>query len=197
MNDDRSGHLARLDDIDDLKVADGYENVRGWSVLSSDGLKVGEVKHLIADPQAMRVRYLEVELDAGVAGGGRARDRRALLPIGGVRLDDREDHVVVDTMASAQFATLPTYADGAPITRSYETSLRDGFAGGTGTAAAGAGTAAAAGLVGTHGEGSTTSRTTGSTHADDFYAHDSYSDDRFRGGRRATGDVRDDTRPDR
>jgi uncharacterized protein (TIGR02271 family) len=182
MRDQNSGHLARLEDIDDVKVADGYNDVRGWDVRSSDGQKVGEVKHLIADPTAMRVRYLEVELDDAALGAtGTSNDRRALLPIGAVRIDDDRDDVIVDTLASAQFGGLPRYAEGTQITREYETSLRDRFSAGTAPAAA-AGSAGAAGLVNTYGAAGA------STGSDDFYTHDAYNEDRFRGGRRSSGD---------
>jgi uncharacterized protein (TIGR02271 family) len=173
MRDQNAGHLARLEDLDDMKVADGYENVRGWHVRSSDGQHVGEVKHLIADPAAMRVRYLEVELDERVTAGRTAGDRRALLPIGAVRIDDRRDEVIVDSMASAQFEGLPTFADGTTITREYETSLRDRFTAG---GAAAAGSAGAAGLV-------DTGESTGGGDGD-FYAHHAYDESRFRAGRR-------------
>ena len=179
MTDHTAGHLARLEDLDDVKVADGYNDVRGWDVRSADGQKVGEVKHLIADPAAMRVRYLEVELDDSVRAGATSNDRRALLPIGAVRLDDDRDDVIVDSLASAQFGGLPTYAEGTPISRGYETSLRERFTAGGAAAAGAAGLAAAS--------------TGASRSSDDFYEHDAYNEDRFRAGRSARGTSTDDT----
>jgi len=189
------GRLARLDDLRDFKVADGDPDVRGWDVVGSDGRKLGEVKHLIADPAAMRVRYLEVELDRSVREGG---DRRVLLPIGTARLDDARDEVIVDSIAGVDAGTLPTYAEGADITRDYESTLRGRFTGGTHSAdtssrdlradprsgdlrAAGGSVGGPAGGAGRR-----------DRNEDDFYAADLYDESRFR-RRPALGD-RDEAR---
>ena len=89
--------LARLDELDDYKVADGYPDPRGWDVKARDGRKAGEVKHLLVDRQAMRVAYLEVELDRELyAGADRDRDRVVHVPVQQARLDDDRDEVLVD-----------------------------------------------------------------------------------------------------
>ena len=176
---ENAGRLARLDDLRDFKVADGDPDVRGWDVVGSDGRKLGEVKHLIADPAAMRVRYLEVELDRSVREGG---DRRVLLPIGTARLDDTRDEVIVDSIAGVDAGTLPTYAEGADITRDYESTLRGRFSGGTRSAdtspddlrsddvrAAGSAVGGIAGGAGRAGR-----------DEEDFYAADLYDESRFR-----------------
>jgi uncharacterized protein (TIGR02271 family) len=168
------GRLARLDDLRDFKVAEGDPDVRGWDVVGSDGRKLGEVKHLIADPAAMRVRYLEVELDRSVREGG---DRRVLLPIGTARLDDARDEVIVDSIAGVDAGTLPTYAEGADITRDYESTLRGRFTSGARPAdtsvddvrAAGSGVGGLAGGTGRR-----------DRDEDDFYAADLYDESRFR-----------------
>jgi uncharacterized protein (TIGR02271 family) len=116
--------LARLDELRGYKVAEGSYDVRGWTVVADDGRPIGEVKHLIADPAAMTVRYLEVELDRDVS--PRA-DRRTLVPVGAVQLDEERDLVLVDAIAAVDTVTLPTYPAGAEITRDYEASLRDRF----------------------------------------------------------------------
>src|SRR5919201_3039830 len=100
------GGLVLLSDAKDLKVAEGNPDVRGWDVLAADGTEVGEVKDLLVDPGAMKVRYLVVELDKEVAG---TDDRRVLIPVGAARLDDDDDKVLLQGMALQALAGLPPY----------------------------------------------------------------------------------------
>lgn len=176
MNDDLD-RVVPLDQLDDYKVAEGDPDVRGWEVVASDGRKIGEVDQLLVDTAAMKVRYLDVDVDNDlVAGATDASDRHVLIPIGYARLDEASDRVIVDQLASSDVVGLPEYTHG-PITRDFETSVRSRFdagytAGGT-TAAAGA-----AGLASTG-----TADTTRDTD-NDFYSHDLYDDNRFYGARR-------------
>jgi photosynthetic reaction center H subunit len=84
MNDDRTDlHLdrtpsGRLDEalpgsaltplrrLRDYRIAHGDPDVRGWQVLGADGRPIGEVDDLLVDTEALRVRYLDVALDAGL-----------------------------------------------------------------------------------------------------------------------------------
>ncbi len=170
MADKQTGGVYPLDELDDFKVADGDVDPRGWTVYSQDGQKLGEVKDLLVDTTAMKVRYLDVELDRDVAGGSRD-NRHVLFPVGTARLDDKDDRVFVDAGATS-VAGLPAYARGGAVTRDYENSLRQGFVTAAGTTA---GTAADPGEI---------------TAAElDYYNHDHYSTNRFYGNRqRGDGD---------
>ncbi len=174
MNDDLD-RVVPLDQLDDYKVAEGDPDVRGWEVVASDGRKIGEVDQLLVDTAAMKVRYLDVDVDNDlVAGATDASDRHVLIPIGYARLDEGSDRVIVDNLASSDVVGLPEYTHG-PITRDFETSVRSRFDSGysaTGTAA----TAGAAGLASTD--------TTDTTRDTEFYSHDLYDDNRFYGARR-------------
>ena len=176
MNDDLD-RVVPLDQLDDFKVAEGDPDVRGWEVVASDGRKIGEVDQLLVDTAAMKVRYLDVDVDNDlVAGATDASDRHVLIPIGYARLDEASDRVIVDQLASSDVVGLPEYTHG-PITRDFESSVRSRFDAGytaTGTAA----TAGAAGLAST--ETTETPRDTDN----DFYSHDLYDDNRFYGARR-------------
>jgi hypothetical protein len=155
-----AGRLRRLHDLRDYEVADGYPDVRRWTVKTSDGTTIGEVEDLIVDTQALRVRYLVVELagpfrnathTASVGEAIRQAARRAagaaadvahapppdageghtLLPVGGVRLDDARDEVVVEHLTSEQILGLPRYG-GLALTDEYESAVRRRlFEGGT------------------------------------------------------------------
>ncbi|MGH7664909.1 MAG: PRC-barrel domain-containing protein [Gemmatimonadaceae bacterium] len=156
--DDTTPRLAALGDLRDYKVADDDPDIRGWDVIGSDGDRIGEVHDVIADTVAMRVRYVDVELDAVSSGG--EKDRHVLLPIGCARLHEKDDQLL---MGSATFdvATLPAYTHG-PITREQELTIRDCVA-----EAVPADRAAR--------------RRTGE---DEFYGHPVYDEEPFWGGRR-------------
>ena len=168
MADRRTSGVYPLDELDDFKVADEDVDPRGWSVYSQDGYKLGEVKDLLVDVAAMKVRYLDVELDRG-AGSADRESRHVLFPVGTARLDDRDDRVFVNTTATS-VGVLPAYAGGGPVSRDYENSVRRGFVTAAGTTA---GTDAEAGEI---------------TAAElDYYNHDHYDTDHFYGTRRQGG----------
>lgn len=107
------GHLARLNELHDYKVADGEPHVQGWDVKTADGRTAGKVDDLIVDTEAMQVRYLDVELDRKALEIG--EDRHVLLPISEARLDDRHDEVLLGATTATQLASLPPYRTGDPI----------------------------------------------------------------------------------
>jgi hypothetical protein len=103
--DHDQGRLARLDTLPDFTVADGDPDVRGWKVVGPGGDRLGEVMHLIVDPAAMAVRYVEVELAPGVrAGAGGAR--RVLVHVEDASIDEAR-HLVIVREAAARAGTLP------------------------------------------------------------------------------------------
>lgn len=71
------------------KVAEGDPDVRGWDVMDRDGQRIGEVDDLLVDPEALKVRYLEVRLDrrlvretsAGESTGWSEERRRTEWPL--------------------------------------------------------------------------------------------------------------------
>jgi len=98
-----AGQLMHLEDLEDVRVADGNPDIRGWEVRAADGGKVGEVAGLLVDTGAMKVRYVELKLEQAVAervakseGATDPRvepGRYKLVPIGLLRLDDEQDFV--------------------------------------------------------------------------------------------------------
>ncbi|HEV3052599.1 MAG TPA: PRC-barrel domain-containing protein [Longimicrobium sp.] len=149
--------VVPLSQLDDFKVADGEPDVRGWEVLASDGRKVGEVDELLVDTAAMKVRYLDVDVET--AGGG--HDRHVLIPIGYARVDDARDCVMLDSVASSELGGIPSYDQG-PLTRDFESSLRQTFSArraDTGYLGGGGGMMDTAGLDNTPGVGTGLSMT--------------------------------------
>ena len=121
---DNLDRVVPIGELPDYEVAEGNPDVRGWEVRGSDGQVIGEVDDLLIDTGAMKVRYLDVDLDNDIAPGG--EDRHILLPIGYARLDREEDCVHVDELRSTELANLPLY-DHTPLSREYEHELRGRF----------------------------------------------------------------------
>lgn len=114
--------IVPLSQAEGFHVADGNVDVRHWDVRSTDGSKIGEVKDLLIDPNAGKVRYLDIRVDGGFFG----TSRDVLIPIGMAHLADDEDVVLVD----ADKDTLRDYPEytGQTVTRDFESSLTSRFA---------------------------------------------------------------------
>ena len=111
------GRLARLDKLDDVKVASGQPDPRGWEVVGSGGERLGRVDHVIGDTAAMKARYLTVELDSDIAS-----DRHVLMPVGHVDLDRDHNRVISRAVGRDRAGRLPAY-EGGEIDRDYESRL--------------------------------------------------------------------------
>ena len=178
MQNDDLDRVVPLNKLDDFKVAEGDPDIRGWEVMSADGRRLGKVDELLVDTNAMKVRYIDVEVERGMIAGG--DDRHVLVPIGYARLERERDAVVVDNLQATDLGSLPAY-DHRPLTRDFETSVRDSFSRGTTT------------TTGT--TGLTAAGTTGTANtADDFYGHQSFDDNRFYAARRGETEMGDERR---
>jgi photosynthetic reaction center H subunit len=115
--------LIRLEELKGFKVAEGDQDIRGWAVKTPDGKKIGKVEELIVDPAERRVRYMEIKADGKILGFD--NDQHILVPIGAARLQDKGDDVLLERLPAQGLAGVPPYQRGTPITRDYETSLRN------------------------------------------------------------------------
>ena len=111
--------LQRLNELREKKMLEVDPDVRGWKVVSKDGLILGRVDDLIADPQQRKIRYLNITVDAEDADV----DHNVLIPVGVASVDKNEDRVIVN-IERETLLKLPVY-DGENITRDYENRLRD------------------------------------------------------------------------
>ena len=112
--------LRRLRELTDFEVADGNPDVRGWVVRGSDGQALGTVFELIVDPEAMKVRYLDVELAARL--NLNEHENHILLPIGAASLDEEGDNVFVPALNAESVRHYPPYTE-IQITREYEEAM--------------------------------------------------------------------------
>lgn len=115
--------LARIEDCDDLEVAGGDPDVRGWTVVGSDGTTFGRVEHLIVDRPSLKVKYLEVGLEKGT---DRAERRDVLVPLAHADLDLPAEEVRLSTVSPSSVSRLPSF-DGLPIDAEYERRLDASF----------------------------------------------------------------------
>lgn len=182
MQNEETNRVAALSDLDDFTIADGYPDPRGWDVLAADGTKVGKVHDLIVDTNAMRTRYLDISLDHDTL--HLDDDRDILVPVGQARLDDHDDHVMLDSMGVQQLTALPAYGHDE-ITRDYETSLLPNFDAGATDMTNGGDSGASIGEL-------TRDTAAGTAAAGDFYASRHFDDSRFFSGR-GRKSTKDDT----
>ncbi len=118
-----TSNLAPLSRLDDLKVASGQPDVRGWDVIASDGKKIGKVDDLLVDVNAQRVVYLGVDVDRGLFASlfsGQDSPGHVLIPIEEVDLGS--NRVMVNTTNSSEINSLRGYDfDSLGSSRGYET----------------------------------------------------------------------------
>ena len=158
--------IAPLGALGDFEVAEGYPDVRGWKVMSSDGREVGKVHELLIDVDNLRTRYLDVRLTSELA--ATPGDRDVLVPIGTANVVD-DQKIVRVPLTAERFGLLPLY-DHGHLSRAYEVEVRRHFS--LAEAAAATATGAAAGAA------------AGAAHRE-FYDDAGYDDRRFFGERRA------------
>jgi sporulation protein YlmC with PRC-barrel domain len=120
-----SERLARLDALDDFRISKGSGDPRGWTVLGGDGAKLGKVTELIVDQEAMRVKFLDVDvlekkLELEVV------DRHVLVPVDRVRLEHKGKKVVVDGLFARDLADYPIYS-GLPLAKGVEAEIERRF----------------------------------------------------------------------
>ena len=112
--------LRRLCDLTDFEVADGNPDVRGWTVRGNDGQALGTVFELIVDPEILKVRYLDIELDTRFQ--IKEYENHILLPIGVASLDADGDNVFVPALNAESILHYPPYVE-IQVTRTYETAM--------------------------------------------------------------------------
>ena len=120
-NQNRMPTLKRLKEIEDeYEVADKHLDVRGWNVLGNRGENIGRINELIVDTEAMKVRYLDVNVDNSIT--NEKESRHVLIPIGVATIDQKDDKVVIPTLDRSMVMKCPSYT-GQAVTRDYEHTL--------------------------------------------------------------------------
>lgn len=135
--EDKDKNLFHLDELSDYKVADGYNDVRGWDVIDADARRIGKVDGMMVSKSAERVVYLDVEVDEDLiqeghktyeksAGDGvheflnEDGENHLIIPIGMVTLDEDDEKVHSNKINYTTFSNTKRYKKGQDIDRSYE-----------------------------------------------------------------------------
>ena len=84
--DEYARGLVPLDKLDDVEVAEGYTDIRGFEAYLPDGRKIGEVDELLVDTAARRVAAITLDLDDDGPDIGREPHPRVAI-----------EHVEIDT----------------------------------------------------------------------------------------------------
>lgn len=116
--------IVPLRQAKDFQLAGGAPDLRGWSVFAADRQRVGTVSEMLVDPVAMKIRYLEVDLDDDLF--TLTEDRHILVPTEAVDLQDRSRDVWIRGLGVEQVAKLPAYLGGA-VDPLVEASVREAF----------------------------------------------------------------------
>lgn len=143
----------------DFEIADHQPDITGWDIVDSFGNELGEVKDLIFDSQALKVRYVIADIDATTMETGNKESRKVLIPIGIVDLDENKDEVILSQFAAGSLIALPTYESGKTISPVEELTVRHVFLGTESMPDA--------------------SIVVYEIHPEDFYTHSHFDDSRF------------------
>ena len=143
-----------------FEIKDEQPNITDWKVKNDSDQIVGEVDELIFDPQALKVRYIVINLEDNEWG---MDARKIMVPIGLAELDDENDHVILPGVTLDQILLLPNY-DKDNLNTATEAAIRKAFL--------------ETGII---------NETLSSHHTDDFYSHEHFNQERLY-RRRRSGD---------
>lgn len=141
-NDEK--HLYNLDELSDYKVASNYPDVRDWEVRDADNRVIGKVDSLLVNKEAMRVVYLDVEVDQSIIDAkhdpyGRPEnmevrefvnkdgENHVIVPIGMVTIDEDKKMVKASGINHRTFAETKRFHKGDPLSREYEVVVLDSY----------------------------------------------------------------------
>ncbi len=122
-------YLFPLSQVKDFEIADKNPDVRGWDILGNDGEKFGTVHELIIDTHAMKVRYLDVDINKKLLNDN-SEAFHILVPIGVAILNRDDKNVIAPQLNLDSLKDYPVYRrEPVYVLRDYERSVRDFYAG--------------------------------------------------------------------
>lgn len=117
-----------LSRCDDYQVADGDKDVRGWDVIGADGEKFGTVHELLVDLDAMKVRYLDINIKDEYLDEG--ENLQMIVPVGTAILNKDDDNVVLPNIRTDGLREYPLYKrEPIYLMRDYERAVKAYYAG--------------------------------------------------------------------
>jgi hypothetical protein len=133
-------NLFNLDELSGYKVAENYNDVRGWDVKDANNRTIGKVDHLLVNKIAERVVYLDVEVDKTLIEEGyntyqnsvsagvheflnKDGENHVIIPIGMAMIDQKNSLVTTNQIDSSTFAKAKRFRKGDVIDFAYELNL--------------------------------------------------------------------------
>ena len=137
---DTNKNLFNLDELSGYKVAENYNDVRGWDVKDANNRTIGKVDHLLVNKTAERVVYLDVEVDEtlieegfntyqNLANSGvhkflnKEGENHLIIPIGMASINEKNKLVNTNQIDSSTFAKAKRFRKGDDIDFGYELNL--------------------------------------------------------------------------
>ncbi len=118
-------HILPLSRCEEYQVADDSYDVRGWDILGSDGQKFGKVHELLIDINAMKVRYLDININNDFLEDD-DDDLQMIVPIGTAILNGDDKNVILAELKSTDIRTYPLYKrEPVFIMRDYERAVKE------------------------------------------------------------------------
>ncbi len=137
-------HLYSLDELSDYKVASDDPDVRSWEVRDAENRVIGKVDNLLVNKPALRVVYLDVEVDKSIIDAkydpygmpenkdirefvNKDGENHVIIPIGMVNLDIKNKTVLAHGINHRTFAETKRFSSENRINREYETAVLDSY----------------------------------------------------------------------
>jgi hypothetical protein len=132
--------LYYLKELSDYKVADDYQDVRGWDVKDATSRTIGKVDGLLVNKETERTVYLDVEVDnslmtesrtksVAAAGNGiyafssKDSDDHLIIPVELVTLDEVKKEVQASRIKYETFVKARRFPKGTAIDPAYESEM--------------------------------------------------------------------------
>lgn len=121
-------HLLPLSRCEEYQVAGDSYDVRGWDVIGADGEKFGRVHELLLDLNAMKVRYLDININKDFL--DHEESLQMLVPIGTAILNADDKNVILADINSHEIYNYPLYKrDPIYVMRDYERAVKEYYEG--------------------------------------------------------------------
>ncbi|MES2266034.1 MAG: PRC-barrel domain-containing protein [Bacteroidota bacterium] len=104
----------------DFEIIDGQPEVFGWDVRDTHKNKVGEVYELLFDEEALKVRYIVIDMENNDVD---LEEGRVLIPIENVEFDLENDEVKMPGVSVTNLLALPLYEKGRVINRETDAEI--------------------------------------------------------------------------
>jgi hypothetical protein len=134
---DINKNLFNLDELSGYKVAENYNDVRGWSVKDANNRTIGKVDHLLVNKTDERIVYLNIEVDETLIKEehntyqsklnegvheflNKEGETHLIIPIGMAVIDAKNKLVTTNQIDSSTFAKTNRFKKGDVIDFEYE-----------------------------------------------------------------------------